>query len=1157
MSINNENRMVRRGNSSGNNGGLLIGSKRIVGGGAANESSPLPPPISNGLQNIALAHLLVTHILLWLMKLNSISLFQPIEFHQTPPTSLAGQQHLANLVSSAPASGRSLGKESLNQQLHTGNVLVDNGLAFPETVASVLIGGPTTTEESADDSDPTGDDQKQLNRTELESILRRKSATGHEASTKVEATKPNDLGSSANLNATTKNDTAVVTKNERGLRSTAQTSSRPIVVDQESRVSAEGDRVTSAISDLVKLKSLNDTTISMSHSQLMSLLNMAAKSQKISFSNPQHQQQDPEALLPVVGQPGSGATAQQTIFKSSLPKRMTAFRQANNVSGKNSTSHNLNHLAKMTTTTTASPSITTVIPLKKYKAIVTVKQDDDSATDDEQQEPDEDNQGGSRKARKTKSSPKERPFPSIEPPGREKAAAASQTVLSKTTKSSDESRTSKVGIEPSKKAKLRDRAQTMKTIKEQTTIATTTILPTTTRSKRINDADEANMSLDDNELEDDSSSTTQDSSGDAFGDSTDGPETDLDAMLPPVPDYNETTSDKEETVASKQDLLMSRKPKALNLDNKPGKLYPTKDESLAFNEAASSIETIVTPSPTVNKTNTITNETIEIKSRAPNNVTTTIGNSTEKATINLNELKKEALVMVPTLHNQPIFADFLLPIVYQYHILIIAILFNMWLDGLKSGSSSNNGVEVNRRIVEYSPQQVHGRHHRVVKLKTGNDASNLLLNTSGSSGSDESEYKYLAQLQKRRANLNRGHNRSKSVNSLHLADEDYFNSENMSTFSRHNSLRSSSSRQLLWIPSSQLRSPLLANHIAKQRFTSHQITPESTTINSSSGLSSSEAGGPFGRRHRACRSATGDGSDSHSVCSVFFGLLIVSASLIVILLGIELLSIITQCLAQFISILVCFLGLCFIWHGSRRSNVTIKSRIGRRKNDNFTMADHGNHYLNKQSSRLQVIHKGPRRPSPQTSTKTASHRQCFHYLFLLAAYYCGISIALNLTKQFSVQQLFTQQVIQFCQRHLGHWFFRLQKAPNLSDYQQFSNQYSATSLPLADYLLLFHIILAIKGLLLILQVTLQTVLIRSSCQKATKDLRQIYTFLMFANLSLWAMEICEQQQQLQRDFNSDTVTDKFKLITLDSFTRFAASIVTLSHLYHGLVFMQH
>lgn len=509
--------------------------------------------------------------------------------------------------------------------------------------------------------------------------------------------------------------------------------------------------------------------------------------------------------------------------------------------------------------------------------------------------------------------------------------------------------------------------------------------------------------------------------------------------------------------------------------------------------------------------------------------------------------------------RQPTFADYLLPIVYQYHILIIAILFSMWLDSLRTANVA----------LPVAPQSAGSSLRRQRQQQSD----------SARSRSAESGF-----------GARHGHRRRVSQHQTRRGSQESSTSISGSNLSRSNSLRASSEQLLSFSGKSEGNTRRAAGAAAAKR--RHESRPnwEQSSIEEGSSLQSisssrSPNNPPRPVRLIIRRAVREDARPASSACSVFFGLLVVSLALIVVLLGLQLLTILNQCLTQLLSILVCLVGLCVAWRTQSKFARTTGSKFLSAPNRSGSEADgrllllsgRGAAYLTNPNDILLSDKRQASGPpaanemAPPIERHVASnHRQCFHYLFLLAAYFCGVSIGLNLGKQHSVQQLFPAHIMQFIQRLASH------KQP-LSEHNHHQQQDNQSTAFLQDWgliwgsnwaptepvspLILFHIVLASKGLLLILQVTLQTILIRSSCnQRTTHRLRQVYTFLMFSNLSLWAMDICEQQQHLQRAPETsfdELATERLRLITLDGFTQFASSIVTLSHLYHGLVFMQH
>lgn len=655
-------------------------------------------------------------------------------------------------------------------------------------------------------------------------------------------------------------------------------------------------------------------------------------------------------------------------------------------------------------------------------------------------------------------------------------------------------------------------------------------------------------------------------------------EIDLDALLPPVPNYTDT----EETPASgkHRDSGRFNDTSQFQVGNKSvtNPLSSLDEEEFVFNEAAS------TSAPSFVAT-------IKLK----------IGGSSrdsdprsERLVASASDQKYQQNKRQDGAEPQPTFAEYLLPIVHQYHILIIAILFHMWLDSLYR----QRRLDLGKQVVVSAAR----RHHELLTETTGGglklaagqhrNARRLIAIPIGPNGKPKLKTEtnqllgnnkhFISSQQVARLardsdhrgltrHLQNLHHRSKSMDYLssRLMNAPEESNGSTSGLSRHNSLRSSSSEQLLWVEGNQSRgrsSDKRHSRFSPRSYNSDscQTTPDSAA--SDSRLSSGSfaklvaaAGRDFHQKQRTNDRLRAlqieqsvERSKSSSACSVFLGLLIVSASLIVMLLGIDLLSLVTQCLTQILSILACLLGLYVVWRHRRRFHhkPTKLARefgsSGRRINGwtkrKLKSTEMAQSELESESSIIGA----------QQQLDSGNHRQVFHYLFLLAAYYCGLATALNLGNQNATeQQLFTRQVMQFVQRH---WTGQ-QSSINLL--QEPVNH--------INYTLLFHLVVALKGLILVVQVTLQTVLIRLSSWRESKcELRQIYTFLMFANLSLWAMDICEQQQHLQevQHHNNHVLASgaeyikQFELLTLNGFTRFASSIVTLSHLYHGLVFMQ-
>lgn len=481
-------------------------------------------------------------------------------------------------------------------------------------------------------------------------------------------------------------------------------------------------------------------------------------------------------------------------------------------------------------------------------------------------------------------------------------------------------------------------------------------------------------------------------------------------------------------------------------------------------------------------------------------------------------------------------ADYLHTIVGQYHILLAAILLNLWLDGLfamkRNTNTSFTSLVLGTRCVRSSAAAVCNPKHQERRPKKGSPPS-------VSSGSEHCHLK---------------------------------------------SMPESS-----WSPASSLES--LETNQSAVSFSSmgHRLLHG-------------------GRRIPYCGSRQAPSSSSRQLtaCSLFAGLVVAAASLTAIIVGIELVTIITQCLTQLCTILACLLGLILIWRSRRRLEgsfstrlsptrrhghlgrlrqkyprnrglVAGNARVWQQKSSVYLEATTDSrppfNELNKDSNYSRELAKLNQQSLGESGRRKSSGRQCFHYLFLLAAYYWGASIALNLGAQYSMQALFPQPVIQFITSQQLTSSGPLPPGPIL----------------ISHLSILFHSIIAIKGFLLITQVTIQTILIRSSCDGQASDrLNHVYTFLMFANLSLWAMEISSNASagaamrlstvietadsvssanQLEHHKNHHQTTKSaasgwlveatgyHQLMSMETFIGFASSVVTLSHLYHGLIFM--
>lgn len=1156
--------------------------KRFNNNGETTRSTCSESPISNGLQNIALAHLLVTHILLWLMKLNSISLFQIVSVDQYQHQHQHQYQYQLQYQLQPQ-----LQLQRQQVQLASVDAMLNNN----RTTDNIQSTGPNSVKHNDADDEPneagseSAAEAERRSRVELESILRRKSAVEKQHSSQSNFQMPNTStvrpSASPNDHSTTVAGTPKAPDGQQvpsEIRSAIANATGEIAPSGLPVAPVAGVGVGVGTTSQVKSeRGLRSASPSGQHSAPRAVNLTEHQVTKPNSIGQQPPAQTPSQLDPLdpVQQVPSVApianTSSTRLFKSSLPKRMTKFRQGGKVYSKSGPS------------SAPAPAAATGNEAPKQRVRVLVSRDegvgDDSNPSSEPAEPDvaRPASGSSATGRS------ERPFPSVDsdPPPSRGVLGATEHEASSTS--------------PSVASQPRPAADQ-------------------TRKPSEGEADEEQTGGDgDNEKQ------SEPKVGALEETEEDSEEPDLDSLLPPIPNYNDTTSasaDEEPEVADKPQPLKAAPPVRLHNEThanrrhtKPSEPSPAllSEDPFVFTEAASTSNATLAPPPKalVDSDNSTRSSADKSASVAPVYEALIMPNPSQTN----QQLRQQAQT---DRTQQSSFADYLLPIVHQYHILIIAILFNMWLDSLRKkklpaasctsrskasgrfglsrgrvllardhlkpvsgfSSSSDQGSSHSTRGLIAIPIKSNACKSRRRQEQLATEAKHLESGLTGS-GSYALEHRNNdrwaragAQLEQRRR-----HHRSRSMDFLHqqqaLLDGTGVGwaetGSQSSSLSRYNSLRSSSSERLLWIPSSQLKPASQTpraqqaaggqSAVRKLAAASYSIQSRDSTLTDSLSeaklANSARYRSPLATqlseerlaKAKAVAAAADLPRQANSVCSLFFGLLIVSGSLIVILLGVDLLSTLVQCATQLVSILACLLGLCLIWrHQSHRKRATSQLESGRHSlwgSLPFQLATAG--------SATEPL------ATANGQTQPVSHRQCFHYLFLLAAYYCGISIALNLNRQHSLQQLFSQQVLHFLQRHLSH-----------STQLLFGWPSSATSGQqlLNNYLFLFHALLAIKGLLLILQVTLQTVLIRSSCQRATKELRQVYTFLMFANLSLWAMEICEQQQHLQRRPNlalqqMEPDFDKFRLVTLDSFSRFAASIVTLSHLYHGLVFMQH
>lgn len=1247
------------------------GNKRPVSSGRERAKRK---SINDNLQNIALAHLLVTHILLWLMKLNSISLFQ---FDST--TFQNEDQHqrehfhtkLANPSSASSSSSPNSNSNNNNNQFHHQPVDSNQKHHFTPTVRSVefAINRQQDHKErqnnSLDDlnngnddkltpvggNDENGQDNKrhkavpawrQNNRIELESILRRKLPKNRfEPTTPTSSTSlpppPPPISSNplTTTTSTTSSPTTTTTSAEkpsirlrlpvesaidlkgadgadsgqgaRGLRSASRHLTKPGQVEAGNAIDqqhySQPDEDFSAVGRAKvlhgqhltppppPLTTTTTTSTTRSPEQALRGRQFSAATRQppppITYATDDYREppstppppptptpMPPQPPIPKSNQwPGNSLmelkpNISASLFKSSLPKRMTAFRQGRPSQRTSSTSILPALTSTATTTTTSTTTTTTTTPKPPTEASSTTAK----MRERELSEPEEATGGGG--AGLADGAPEEedseegeqaeeeaprrrrvqvqvsRHEQGQEEPNRPDISAVIRLGPPEASNNSNRSRSNirrpfpSVDQDPPTPTRSQQVAASSNYNAPATMVRYLStegppplLLATSTGGPTGPPQPPAPITIgvtaaagypEDGAL-------GPEAGGDETTTTAADTEIDLDSLLPPVPDYNETQSEEESEISLR---LPARQPRRLEGQRAAGRLA---EDPFVFNEAASS--RVLVNLTTVNATGLTTTTT-----------TTIVVNSTQfNAT-------KEALVMQQhqhqqhkQRHHQPSFADFLMPLVQQYHILILTILFNMWLDSMRTNKFLLGANKVNNG----SPVAV--ANQKSLLMLTGGQQQTIPTSTVHSPSTMESPILSSSSPSSTSTSSSSSSSSSSSTSSSLLSprsDSSTDSNRQLVAFHRagrgHQQPRQSSlsSEQLIWLEKERRRRLRLISSL--QAAADNQST--------------------------AATGADSPQAQSSSVCSVFFGLLVISSSLIVILLGVDLLSLLTQCLTQLVSILTCLVGLCIIWRLNKRQvrrDARRTKQLQRllqaeaRKTRHSKADDHNNLLaLNHQQQQCQASAKSP-----------AVHRNFFHYLFLLAAYYCGISTALNLGNQHQQQQLFPQQVVHFIQRHLQ---------ANQSLYPTLTSPASHLETPgageptdvalLANYQLLFHAALALKGLVLVVQVTLQTILIRSSWRHAKTELRQIYTFLMFANLGLWALEICDQQQlvhstsgggagagnhttshlneQQQQQVAADGPA-AFELLTLAGFTQFSGSVVTLSHLYHGLVFMQH
>lgn len=1069
---------------SKNNVELFASSQQLIS--ASNSVSRLKTlkPISDKLQNIALAHLLVTHILLWLMRLNSISLFQASE--QQAPT-----RGLVDVMS--------------NDQHHYHPSSQFDG--HPRQRPAV---GPSSGNGSLDSLTGSADDNKerqQNNRSELESILRRKlprfdPGSPRQPAQATPAPGAEPPGQSTGSTPPASLDGHKTREPERPSGSTgaagkqagdvSSTTSPLPANDAASKGEVRGLRSAGRLSPETPATNFGGDKTQQANEPTHEPARPAEHADKTSgqqrakpvptarpslATNPPPPagpggQLDSVTQVSAVAQlkqsPDSGGSKllgaelrpniTANLFRSSLPKRMTAFRQGRpNQRAPGATTGPPDFVSSPPTksassTTTRSPLPPVVAPGGPSKQMA-----------------DEDNKQVSPRHRvrilvsrgeelpvtdlsavirlnSNHSANISRPFPSVDqdPPRRTTSAFGPDE------RGSDAS----------------------------TTTPEKSVSPDKNRPVGVDEDADSRGGADSGEDEEPSGSQSD----------ADEAEIDLDSLLPPVPSYNDTG---DEEAPPREPAARRSRTMPLSGPAESNKTKHLGEEPFAFDEAATSEMSVsTTPASSLAR---------DQKGGAPGNGSGPAGVPDATGRQPNRQAGPEALARgsgerPADQDERPTFADFLLPLVQQYHILILTILFNMWLDNMRDcGERVHCATSAGRHLVLARHWPARDALRPAGSFKGSGRSGSVSPTPPPSSSSELSDSASRSSSTKQLVAVPVAGPRWPHASPLHSGRRD----SSASPTGSHSLRRSISSDRLLWLGANkELRARRLLVRPTRSLAGSLALAP--------AGRSQAEPDGPKLEAHAAS-----------SVCSVFCGLLVISASLIVILVGVELVSLLTQCLTQTVSILACLVGLCIIWRLDAR---------------------------NRRAGQLPGAHCSP------------AHRNIFHFLFLLAAYYCGISTALNLGHQHHPQHLFPQQVLQFIRRHLSD----ANEQPGLA---QLGPHQAPAPIPLlANYQLLFHAALALKGLVLVVQVTLQTVLIRSSWRHAKCELRQVYTFLMFANLSLWALEICDQQQLVQaRGQRAPDAASgaPFELLSLDGFTRFAGSVVTLSHLYHGLVFMQH
>lgn len=170
--------------------------------------------------------------------------------------------------------------------------------------------------------------------------------------------------------------------------------------------------------------------------------------------------------------------------------------------------------------------------------------------------------------------------------------------------------------------------------------------------------------------------------------------------------------------------------------------------------------------------------------------------------------------------------------------------------------------------------------------------------------------------------------------------------------------------------------------------------------------------------------------------------------------------------------------------------------------------------------------------SPNTITECQLSIDFMSYLFLLSSYYCGLSVSLES-------------------------YYKLTRLLVTNSNDGWHTPMSIIGHLMLSYSLInsaiIHIIMMFKGAMLIVQVTLQSLLIRISCIYSIET-KQIFAFLIFTNLSLWILEVSDQGVPWA-SYDTSTTTDR-SMKSMNPRNIFSM-LVTLTRFYQALVFMQH